>query len=63
LWLLKEFRDDLIHPKQSIGHSSYEQISKKALKFKYEASLDVVKDYLNFYKPGFVEECKFGVDY
>lgn len=63
LWNLKEFRDDLIHPKQSIGHNTYEQISKKALNFKYEKTLEVVRDYLNFYKSDFVVECNCGIDY
>lgn len=63
LWNLKEFRDDLIHPKQPVGHTTYEQITKKALKFKYEKSLEAVRDYLNFYKPDLIVECNCGVDY
>lgn len=63
LWNLKEFRDELIHPKQSKGINSYEQISKKALNFKYEKTLEVVRDYLNYYKPNFIEECTCGIDY
>jgi hypothetical protein len=63
LWNLKDFRDELIHPKQRKGPSTYELISKKALKFKYAQALEVVRDYINFYKNDFIEECQCGLDY
>ena len=63
LWNLKEFRDDLIHPKQDQAHNSYEQISKKALKFKFEKTLEVVRDYLNYYQTDLIVECKCGHDF
>ncbi len=61
---LKEFRDLIIHTKDSLeGASTYEHIYKKALSFKYEETLHATRDLLNFYQPDYVEECPCGKDF
>lgn len=55
---LKEFRDNIIHLKKvTKGSSPYDHIYKKAFDFKYSDSLNAVASFLNYYKPGYVEEC------
>jgi hypothetical protein len=61
---LKEFRDSIVHTKaNSKDITPYEFIYKKALNFKYEETLHAVRDFINYYEPKYVEECKCGADW
>lgn len=55
---LKEFRNMIVHTKEAEGESTYDYVFKKALMFNYDDTLDVVKDFCNFYtKDDFITEC------
>jgi hypothetical protein len=61
---LKEFRDILIHIKDSKeGHTPYDYIFKKTFSFNYETTLESVRDFFNYYQPNYIEECNCGKDY
>ncbi len=60
---LKEFRNELIHPKHNPGINKYHYLSKRALKFKYEETIKAVKDFMNYLKPKYIEECDCGADH
>ncbi len=55
---LKEFRNMIVHTKEAEGQSTYDYLFKKALTFNYAETLDIVKDFCNFYtKPDYIIEC------
>lgn len=55
---LKQFRNMIVHTKEAEGESTYDYVFKKALSFNYDETIDVVKDFCNFYtKPDFITEC------
>lgn len=55
---LKEFRNMIVHTKEAEGESTYDYVFKKALNFNYEETLNVVKDFCNFYtQDDFITEC------
>lgn len=55
---LKDFRDSIIHTKASVKeNTAFDYLFKKAITFKYEETIDAVRDFLNFYKPGYIEDC------
>jgi len=61
---LKEFRDMIVHTKEATGESTYDYIYKKALIFKYEETINAVRDFCNFYtKDNFIEECDCSSDW
>lgn len=61
---LKEFRNMIVHTKEAEGEATYEYVYKKALSFNYEETLNVVKDFCNFYtKDDFITECKCSFDW
>jgi recombinational DNA repair protein RecR len=61
---LKEFRDLIIHTKDSSeGTATYDYIYKKTLSFKHEETLHATRDLLNFYQPNYIEECSCGNDF
>ena len=61
---LKEFRDIIVHTKDSKeGSTAFDYIYKKALSFKYEETLHATRDLLNYYQPDYVEECPCGKDW
>ncbi len=49
----------IVHTKEAEGESTYDHVFKKALTFNYDETLEVVKDFCNFYtNDDFIEECK-----
>jgi len=55
---LKDFRDSIIHTKAVVNeNTSFDYLFKKSITFKYEETINAVRDFLNFYKPGYVEDC------
>lgn len=61
---LKEFRNMIVHTKEAEGEATYDYVYKKALTFNYEETLDVVKDFCNFYtKEDFITECNCSYDW
>ncbi len=62
---LKEFRDSIVHTKASKeGSSPYDYIYKKALDFKYEESINAVKDFCNYYHElNYITECDCNKDW
>jgi len=60
---LKTFRDEIAHTKTYQGPNNpnhYEDLFATSLKFDYENTLLVIKDFINYYKPGLIEECNCG---
>lgn len=61
---LKEFRNMIVHTKEAEGESTYDYVFKKALTFNYDETIDVVKDFCNYYtKPDFITECPCSYDW
>jgi hypothetical protein len=61
---LKEFRDSIVHTKsKKDGLTPFDYLYKKALTFKFEETIHATRDFLNYYKPKFVEECNCGFDW
>lgn len=57
---LKDFRDSIVHTKASNdGHTPYDYLYKRALKFEYEKALNSIAAFMNFYHPtpGYIKEC------
>lgn len=55
---LKEFRDNIVHLKPEKGTNiPYAYLYKKGLVFKFEETIDAIMDFINFYKPGFINYC------
>lgn len=56
---LKNFRDSIVHTKASKeGSSPYDYLYKRSLEFKYEDTINAVKDFINYYHvPHYIEEC------
>jgi len=60
---LGNFRDDIIHTKPEVGINKYKAICILALNFKYEDSMHAVRDFMNYYSPGYIKECDCGNDF
>lgn len=62
---LKYFRDEVVHTKSFEGDkvpNFYEQLYVMSLDFEFEKTLLYVRDYINYYQPGLIEECNCGRD-
>lgn len=59
---MKTLRDNVIHTKNhSKGFSaSYRDIFREYLDFDYEEAYKITKDYINYYKPNWIENCDCG---
>ncbi|WP_142683853.1 hypothetical protein [Chitinophaga polysaccharea] len=61
---VKEFRDEIVHTKIDIqGYKQYSDLYKKALNFKYNEGLYAVREFINLFEPGLVEDCPCGKDF
>jgi hypothetical protein len=60
---LKNIRNEIVHPKSEITFRTQEELVKRLLNFKYEATFDAVAAFINFYKPDYIKECDCGVDF
>jgi hypothetical protein len=60
---LKELRDDIIHTKSDNTYDTQIKLLTRILKFKYDETFVAVSHFMNFYKKGYIEECKCGNDY
>ncbi|MFN7045225.1 MAG: hypothetical protein ACK4M1_08515 [Flavobacterium sp.] len=63
IYNLKELRDEIVHPKSEKNMASQEILMKRLLKFDYEKTMEAVANFMNFYQPNFISECKCGVDF
>lgn len=58
---LKKFRDQIIHTKESTKPGErYEYLFKQSLDYDYIRKLKAVFKYVNFFEPGYIEECNCG---
>jgi hypothetical protein len=60
---LKKYRDTIVHTKINAAPTPYSDIFKTALTFNYVETIHSVRDLINFYQPGLVEECTCGRDF
>ena len=60
---LKDIRDRIVHPKSSAYHREQEDLIKRIINFKFDKAFDAVAAFLNYYQPGYIEECTCGADY
>ncbi len=60
---LKELRDNIVHTKPDYRILRYESIFKKTLTHYFNKSIVTVAKFMNHYKPGYVQECKCGLDF
>jgi hypothetical protein len=61
---LKEFRDEIIHTKalDNKAETIYQGLFTTSLNFDYKKTIYDVRDFLNYYEPGIIEECDCGKD-
>lgn len=60
---LKNLRDEIVHTKSKPGFSTQEELIKKMLDFKYEKCMEDLRDFMNHYKPNYIENCECGKDF
>lgn len=60
---LKNLRDDIVHTKSQTDFSIQEELTKRMLAFKYEKCMEDIRDFMNHYKPNYVENCDCGKDF
>lgn len=60
---LKDFRDGIIHTKDTGTPIKYDFFVQKALSFKYLETLLAVASFMNFYRSNYIVECDCGQDY
>jgi hypothetical protein len=60
---LKEIRNEIIHPKSSHFEIKKEHLIIKILNFNYDKCLLAVKEFLNYHRPGYVEDCSCDEEY
>lgn len=55
---LRDFRNMIVHTREAESEPTYDYVYKRAFEFDYGKTLDVVKDFCNFYtNPKFIVEC------
>lgn len=59
---LKELRDELVHLKFNPEYQGYKNIITQVLRFKFDESIYIVRDLINFYSPKLIEECDCGLN-
>jgi hypothetical protein len=59
---LKELRDLIVHTKAEKNHENYIELYKKTLNFKFNETIEVVKDFINYYEENLIEPCPCGID-
>lgn len=61
---LRDFRNMIVHTKMDqSGMTPYDYLFKKSFSFKYEEALHAARDFINFYRPGYIVECDCGGDF
>ncbi|MDN3673022.1 hypothetical protein QWY99_08155 [Flavobacterium branchiarum] len=55
---LRELRNEIIHTKSDKTGRNHVEILKRLLNFKYDETFEATFKLLNFYKKGFIEECR-----
>jgi hypothetical protein len=60
---MKELRDKIIHTKSSKNFILEQELTKELLVFNYDKCLEDVKNYIQFYKKGLIEDCDCGKDF
>lgn len=60
---LKELRDNIVHTKKGEGLETYSELFIKTLNFKFDNSIEAVRDFINYYEDSLIEPCNCGVDY
>ena len=59
---LKILRDLIVHTKAGEKPDAYDELYRKALEFNFLDTIQVVKDFINFYEENLVEPCSCGID-
>ncbi len=52
---LKNLRDEIVHTKSKLDFSTQEELIRKMLDFKYEKCMEDIRDFMNHYKPNYIE--------
>lgn len=62
---LIELRNRIIHltPTKDITNTKYKDIYRKIIKFEFTDVIKAVKNFINFYEPGLIEECPCGKEF
>ncbi len=62
---LIHLRNDIIHLKPIVEdtNTKYKKLFRRVIDFDYDYIAKAVKEYINFYEPGLVEECPCGKEY
>ncbi len=60
---LKEFRDNIIHTKTTTDVIQHDYVIKRSFSFKYDETIQVIAEYMNFYKVNCIKECDCGSDF
>lgn len=60
---LKDLRDEIIHTKSDNSGESRIELFKKLVKFNYDATLEAVAKFMNFYQSDYIEPCPCEKDF
>lgn len=62
---LKDFRDEIVHTKSYSDPKSnyYQKLYSTSLDFDYKNTLLAVRDFINYYEPNLIQECKCDNDW
>lgn len=60
---LKEVRDMIVHTKSDDLGKSQVEIFKKLLNYKYDETFEAVRNFINFYKEGYIVDCPCEKDF
>ncbi|RXK86872.1 hypothetical protein [Filimonas effusa] len=61
---LKRLRDEIMHTKQTLNTANkYESFYIDLLNFNFDKTILAVRNYINYYEPGTITECKCGNDF
>jgi len=59
---LKILRDDIVHTKKGADYENYTNLFKRTLGFKFNESIEAVRDFINYYEPNLIEPCPCNID-
>lgn len=60
---LKQLRDNIVHTKKGEAFLNYTELFKNSLQFRYDLTIEAVRDFINYYHPNLIEPCNCGLDF
>ena len=60
-----ELRNDIVHlkPSKDLTNTKYKKVYRELLRFNFPDAISIVRDYINFYESGLIEDCNCGNEF